>query len=220
MDDLSAEAKQIVDSGRMAMVPPEVVRLRVREAVAARVAGAPAVAGAAAGGSAVKLVVLSGLAIVLAVAGAAVVARQTKAGPSDQPLVAKPVAPAAAPGSVEGSRPIIRELVAPPPDPSPVSPRRRPKTTATPGLAEELALLETARAALHAGETGAALAALDRHRRDVREPQLEREALVLRAEALCAAGDARAGEKILDEVTSRWPAAAGIDAVRSQCRRR
>ena len=218
MDDLSAEAKQIVDSGRMAMAPPELVRLRVQEAIAGRVAGGPAVV-AAAGGSAVKLVVVSGLAIVLAVAGAAAVARQTAASPSDQPPVAKPVAPASAPGSIEGPAPIVRELAPPPPDLPPVSsPPRRQKTT-TPGLAEELALLETARAALRAGEPDAAMAALDRHRREIRGPQLEREALLLRAEAVCAAGDARAGEEILDQVTSRWPAAAGIDAVRSLCGR-
>jgi hypothetical protein len=102
--------------------------------------------------------------------------------------------------------------------PTPTARPRRARTDPAPGLAEELAILAEARAALRTGRPDEAIAALDRHGREIRAPQLEREALLLRGEALCAGADRAAGVRILDEVVARWPLANGVEAVRSRCR--
>jgi hypothetical protein len=66
---------------------------------------------------------------------------------------------------------------------------------------------------------GEAITALDRHRKEIEAPQLEREALLLRAEALCGAGERDAGDQTLDDVVRRWPGAGGVAAVRARCGR-
>jgi hypothetical protein len=72
---------------------------------------------------------------------------------------------------------------------------------AAPSLADELALLETARAALVRGEPRRTLSVLDEHARSFRRPRLTTEASVLRIEALVASGDrpraARLGKDFL-----------------------
>jgi hypothetical protein len=72
---------------------------------------------------------------------------------------------------------------------------------AAPSLADELALLETARAALVRGEPRRTLSVLDEHARNFRRPRLTTEASVLRIEALVASGDraraARLGKDFL-----------------------
>ena len=217
MSDLSAEARDILESGRAAMTPVESIRHRVREAVAARLAAGPPIA-AATGGGAVKLVLLSGLVIGAVVVGAVVVARQANGGSSARAPAAAPVSMEAPVGPVPPPAPTVQELPTESPAPA-VRPRAPRKPAARPGLAAELALLEEARAALRTGTPGKAIDALDRHRRDIPSPQLEREALLLRAESLCRAGERDAGEQTLDEVVRRWPGAGGIEAVRARCGR-
>lgn len=223
MNDLSAEARDILESGRAAMAPADSVRHRVREAVAARAAAGPGVA-TAAGGSALKLVILSGLVIGSVVVGAVMLARRSD-GATKAPAravapvsAADPMAPAAPVESPQTAAPTVRELAPETPAaPAPAQPRR--KAAARAGLGAELALLEEARTALRAGAPGQAMAALDRHGRIIEEPQLEREALLLRAEALCGVGDRDAGLRTLDEVARRWPRAGGVEAVRARCER-
>ena len=60
---------------------------------------------------------------------------------------------------------------------------------AAPSLADELAMLETARRALVRGESRRTLILLDEHARSFRRPRLLTEASVLRIEALVASGD-------------------------------
>lgn len=61
-----------------------------------------------------------------------------------------------------------------------------PAATCT--LAEEIARIDAARTALSAGDGAAALAALDRYARDVKEPRFVPEATLLRVEAMLALG--------------------------------
>lgn len=218
MNDLSAEARTILESGRAAMAPADSVRHRVREAVAARAAVGPAVA-TAAGGSALKLVLLSGLVIGGVVIGAVVLARKSDDG-SRTPAraVQAPVSATAPVAQPEPLAPTVHQL-APETPAAPEAAQPRRKAAAKPGLGAELALLEEARAALRAGAPGDAMSALDRHGRLIEEPQLEREALLLRAEALCGVGDRDAGVRTLAEVARRWPSAGGVEAVRTRCER-
>jgi hypothetical protein len=223
MTDLSAEAREILESGRVAMMPSDAVRGRVREGVAARVAAGPAIAGAA-GGSALKLVLLAGVAIGAVVVAGVVIARQGGGGSSAQAPAAEPVSTAAPDVSLPPPAPTVEELApevpGPVPAPAPAVRSSVPRRPATgPRLAAEVALLEEARAALRTGTPAAAIAALDRHRKEIEAPQLEREALLLRAEALCGAGDRVAGERALEEVGRRWPGASGVEAVRTRCAR-
>jgi hypothetical protein len=82
-------------------------------------------------------------------------------------------------------------------------------------LRDEVALLDRARAAISSGNTGAALPALDRHKREFPRGFLSSEAEVLRVEALVKAGrtaEARAqGERLL----SREPHGPQAKRVRS-----
>lgn len=215
MSELSPQARSILDAGRAAMTPAEAVRIRVRAAVDARVAGSVAGASAAGGGGMVKLVVLS--CVGLAVVGAVVVAWRTSRPAGDVSVVRKveSAAPPAARSANAAPQPIVTELA--PEQPAARQRPRPPSAEPAPDLAKELAMLEEARAALRAGTPADAIAALDRHRREIRSPQLEREALLLRAEALCAQGDREEGERMLDEIVGRWPGAAGVHAVRSRC---
>ncbi|HTE55585.1 MAG TPA: hypothetical protein VK698_32245 [Kofleriaceae bacterium] len=84
-------------------------------------------------------------------------------------------------------------------------------------LDREVAFLTGARRALQSGEPARALAALERHRRELRAPQMAREAALLRAEALCAAGRPREGRRALAEADARWPGAPGSAAARALC---
>ena len=64
------------------------------------------------------------------------------------------------------------------------------------GLAEEMASLEAARAALRAGDTGSALRGLDRYARAFPHGLLEPESIVLRIEAQLARGDREGGMEL------------------------
>jgi hypothetical protein len=95
--------------------------------------------------------------------------------------------------------------------------RRPHKPRADGELGQETALVRAAQGALRQGRPAAAFALLERHEREIRVPQMEREAWLLRAESLCAGGRAEQGKRVLARVRQRWPAAAGIDAVGQLC---
>ncbi len=84
-------------------------------------------------------------------------------------------------------------------------------------LAREVQLLDRARRAIAASDPDAARAVLSRYRREIRAPQMEREALLLQAEAQCAAARTDDGLRTLDEVDARWPGASGVATVRALC---
>jgi hypothetical protein len=235
MNELTPKARMIVESGRAALEPSEAMRARMREAVSSRItqasAGAGAVATATSGGavSTAKLIIVSSI-VVGFLAGGIVVwrgVRHSNDAPApnrrasgavvNPPPVEQPASPAPE---------VSTESVASPPVALPQVARRKTRVAppATPpapppDLAIELAFLDRARAALRNGDPGAALGELDALKRKVAAPQMEREALLLRAESLCASQDVSEGTQLLDSVEARWPAASGIDAVRSHCQK-
>lgn len=68
---------------------------------------------------------------------------------------------------------------------TPSAPASAPRS---PGLVDEIAQLDEARRAMAAGDSSAALRALDRHAREFPASQLDHEAAVLRVESMMAAG--------------------------------
>ncbi len=180
----------------------------------------------------------------LAVVGAVVVgggfmwfaSGDDKVAPRARPAVATPAKSAAS-----TAEPTDESAAGPaPPTPAPVAEEDRParavagrkpadrrrdgaaKTpTATGGdddLAREVRLLDRARRALADGDADAARDALARYRREIAAPQMERESLLLRAEAQCAAAETDDGLRTLASVERRWPGASGVNAVRALCR--
>lgn len=103
----------------------------------------------------------------------------------------------------------------------PPAAKRRPRGTHKPRadgeLAREIALVRAAQSALREGRPMAAFALLERHDREIRVPQMEREAWLLRAESLCVDGRAAEGQRVLARVRERWPASAGVEAVGRLC---
>lgn len=106
------------------------------------------------------------------------------------PLVRQvpPVMPSAAPGPIP---PAPSAEVAAPAEPSATTAvtASAPSARAPLTLGDELRLLDEAHAALRAGDTGRALALLDRHDREARKPGLAPEALALRVEVYGRRGD-------------------------------
>lgn len=247
MTDLSPGTRHIVSEGVRALEPSQAARDRIRAGVAARVSALPGTGGTGesgpSGASASGATGGMGAAVkasLLAVLGAVVVGggfmwfasgEDTVAPRAARPAVATPA------GSVAAS---AAEPAPPDPAPAVVSAEERParpvavrkpadrrrdgaaKTpTATGGgddLAREVRLLDRARRALAGGDVDAARDALARYRREVAAPQMERESLLLRAEAQCAATETDDGLRTLAAVERRWPGASGVDAVRALCR--
>lgn len=90
---------------------------------------------------------------------------------------------------VEPAREVARAPAAVPRREPPVAPSASPSASPGEGLAEEVASLQEARAALAAGALQRALASLDAHARRFPQGRLGLEAEVLRIEALARAGD-------------------------------
>jgi len=81
------------------------------------------------------------------------------------------------------------------------------------GLGRERALLDQARAALVSGDSAAALAALDRHRRGFPDGRLAEERDVLRLKALLAAGRAAEARAAAERFLHKHPASLFRPAV-------
>jgi hypothetical protein len=95
------------------------------------------------------------------------------------------------------------------------APRRRP---ARPSLADEVALVDDAMAALRRDDAAAALAAADDHvARFGHRGQLAEEAAAIRVEALCALGDARWSAS-LDDFDARWARSAQRQRLTAACK--
>jgi hypothetical protein len=246
MTDLSPGTRDIVTAGVRALEPSRAARDRVRAAVAARIAVLPGTGGAGEGGptSASAAGATGGgasailKASLLAVVGAVVVGGgfmwfaggdEPPAPPAARPAVEAPAGPAAAPeieparpapAAEEGDRP-ARPATAHGRKADRRRDRAAKRTTTTGGddeLVREVRLLDSARRALSDDDPDAARDALARYRREIVAPQLERESLLLRAEAQCAVAETDAGLRTLAEIDRRWPGASGADAVRTLCR--
>jgi hypothetical protein len=109
---------------------------------------------------------------------------------------ANPVAPQAPalrldepPPNAPGVAPAEPPSVTPSRGPAPAEGAPAAAPVASQSLADELAMLETARRALVRGEPRRTLSVLDEHAQSFRRPRLLTEAAVLRIEALVASGD-------------------------------
>lgn len=135
--------------------------------------------------------------------------RPDQAPPPESPPVPSP--PAAAPSPTASPAPADPT---PPPAGSAPSPRpARPSVPSAPApatfdpraLAEEVALVDRARAALRANDAAGALAAIGTHGRRFPDGELRAEATLLRAQALAARGDHRAAAAAARDLLARFP---------------
>ena len=213
MSELSQATREIVTEGVQALAPSAAARERMRAGVAARIAaGGPG--GAAAGASATSkmwlVLVAGGI-----VAGAVGWHLGRDAGHPPAPTAKQPAPTVQVPVEHEEVRERDEEPVREPPPKRPARAAQPPRSPSE--LEREIELLDRARRALQAGEPARALVALDLPRRELRAPQMAREATLLRAEALCGAGRTREGRHALAELDRRWPDAPGSRAARAAC---
>ncbi len=172
---------------------------------------------------------IGGLVLVGGVAGGALLwPRDVPPEPPVPPPVHTTRPAALAPGPEDMSPapwPIVQ--VAPPAAPAPgptlKPPRQRP-TTVEPApdepldLAAELRLIAKIRAALQRGDTAAALADIDVHRRKFgRDGALIEERSAHEVEALCAAGRGREARRLASEFLQRWPQSPQRARVAASC---
>jgi hypothetical protein len=153
-------------------------------------------------------------------AGAALLLRpqETSLGISAEPSTVaqrKPEQPSAP--RVEAPSAAVPALPSPP-----VSPNVGPSTTTTPvhsaapaSLSDELSALKVASSALSAGNTQAALSALDRYDRVLKGQKLRAEATLLRIEALSRAGQAEAASRLAQHFVEQNPGSPLVDRARS-----
>ena len=116
-------------------------------------------------------------------------------------------APSAAPPALP-SPPASAKLVAPSAKPSPVP-------AAPASLSDELSALKVASTALSAGNTQAALAALDRYDRVLKGQKMRAEATLLRIEALSRAGQTQAASAMAQRFVEQNPGNPLVDRARS-----
>lgn len=245
MSGLSFESESILAEARAAFAPSLEARQRIRSGVAGRVvAGFAAGAAAGAGETAAEAATGSGvpggaigssslikLAAVGAIAAAALAGgwglwKFVSSGEHPAPsMSAAPPAARHEPATPSIATPSIATPEVPAVRPTPRDERpalerraRRPhKPRAEGELAQEIALVRAAQSALRQGRPVAAFALLERHEREIRKPQMEREAWLLRAESLCTDGRAAEGRRVLARVRERWPSSAAIEAVGQLC---
>jgi hypothetical protein len=232
--DLSPEARTLLDAGRVALGPTGAERARIRAGVGARVAAATAGGVAAAGATGIASAA-SGAAVAAAGGAKAILVAVAVAGIGagggvavwrathhTDPVQAKVEAPRSGAAGVVStpSQPLHGHVppataapagatAAPAPVLAPVRPGRDVRSPASrssvPALGPELSLLDDARRALDRRDPSAALAAIDSYFQQTGR-QLEREAVLLRARALCASGRADVAEQTIAAARARWPA--------------
>lgn len=138
------------------------------------------------------------------------------------------VAPALADPPAERPATVAEPTVTPPLERPPASvqqPARKAraaptKATAPPAsdLAEETRLLARARARLRAGSPNDALAPLSEHETRFPSGQLTEDRMVLRAQALCEAGDRPSGRKAATALRKAFPASSHLPRVDRTCK--
>ncbi len=149
--------------------------------------------------------------------------------PSQDPPRARVQAPVVVPPSPEDTPPAPNVeaapvLAAPPastpaPDPQPARRTRASVPPAPPpGLAEELALVDTMRRDVAAGRFSNALALAKKHRVSFAKGSLSADRMDLEAAARCGRGDLEAGKKLAARRAKRWPRAPISDRLRTLCK--
>ena len=135
---------------------------------------------------------------------------------SAEPTVPRSSAPKLAPAAP--SAPSASALPAPIPAPSSVrsSPTApRPSASAGATLSDELDALKIASSALSAGDSNAALAALDRYDHVLKGSKLRAEATLLRVQALARAGNTEAASALAQRFVEQNPNSPLVDRARS-----
>lgn len=146
--------------------------------------------------------------------------------PQCEPVEPAPVEPAPLPPAPLESAPLPPVRVDPPPlraaARAPVKPptTKRPDDDLANALAQEAALLRRARAQLRDGDATAALRVLDEHSRRFAEGALVEEALVLRIDARCAAGQTERARADADTFLRRHAGSPLAARVRRACAER
>lgn len=223
MTRLTPRAEELVQAGRAALRPSDADRERVFQALLPRLgaglgAGAamstPSTAPAAASGIAAKV---AAAIVVIGVAGGGLFLALRTEPPPARPVATAPVPSAAAPRA-----PIER---VPENSPSAVprteatEKRAPPAASSRPAdsLAEEVAILSEASAALHAGRPAAALKALDEHRRKFPRGALGQERTSARIQALCALGRTKEAQAELARLARTSPNSPHVARARKAC---
>jgi hypothetical protein len=209
-DDLSPDARRLVDLARKARTPGEEDKLRIAERLAVPLAAGAAIGtavGTAKAGASSSIFASLG-AKVAAVVGvsavtAAVVLGQvgTRPGPSAVPPPSTLATPA--PPVVPKAEAVVPQT---PPEDAPVTPESlAPSKPTPPGshsvkpadeLAQEAALLHEAQAAWRAGQSAQALELANQHAQRFPRSQLANERDVLRVLSLCKLGQTQAAKQV------------------------
>lgn len=237
-DPLSPRAQALLDAARDGLGPDDAAIARMRDKVLAGTGGIGVAAGTAKAGMslAAKLTIVSLVAAVVG-GGAWWMMRDTGAahrggGSREGRVAATAVAESPAPRSASAGAGASASAGAPAgPSASagnpvaltetPKEPAKKPAAaskTRAPSLADEVALVDDAMAALRRDDPGAALAAADDHvARFGMRGQLAEEASAIRVESLCRLGDAR-WSAALDAFDQRWPRSAQRPRLTAACK--
>jgi hypothetical protein len=216
---LTPKAEELVQAGREALRPNDADRERILQALLPRLGGglgaeglnAPSTAPAAAGGIAAK--VAAAIAVIGVAGGGLFLVLRGE--PAPRPTTTTPVPSAAVPAApvdeVPESTPSAVRRAATAEEPAPVAPRPADS------LAEEVAILSQASAALHGGRPAAALKALDEHRRKFPRGALAQERTSARIQALCALGRTKEAQSELARLARTSPSSPHLARARKAC---
>ncbi|MEM6292448.1 MAG: hypothetical protein AAGA54_14330 [Myxococcota bacterium] len=206
----------LVDAERGRPDADAVAADRVWGGVQARLDGAAAPASVPASSSWGVLSIVGGIAVALALVGVGTVAL---AG-ADAEHAFEPVQPdppllvASSEPAVPHLRAELPSLAAPAPEaPAAAAPKRPTENQGS--VADELALIESARADLDRGKSSLALKTLSKHRRQFPKGAFREEALALRASALCTSGKTEAAQKAASTFLKRYPSSVHTGRVRA-----
>jgi hypothetical protein len=210
MMDLNLEARELVRAGRAAHRPNGGDRDRVFHALLPRLGAGVAVmaatATAAAPAQATPLLKLSALLVGVGVVSGGLYLTLNPERPApklDVPAVPAVVRPtSAAPAPVD---PAAESVTPAEPQAAPAEKRSLALSRSADNLAQEVAILSRAGAELHAGRAGAALQALDEHRRRFPSGVLAQERTAARIQALCALGRKTEAEAELGRLARTSP---------------
>jgi hypothetical protein len=187
------------------------------ESAAARTSTAPAASAQLATKSAAlgaKWLLLLGGSLVLGIAGYATY-RSSRPEHDRQPT-AEPKMPASGPDSVSGSVPDSDSVSGSAPAPSkPSTAVPAAKAAHARSIAGEISALDRIREQLSAGDTRAALRALDRYRSTFPGGVLQQEAAALRIEALARAGERAQAAQLAQRFAREHPNSPHLDRIRS-----
>ena len=223
MTRLTPKAEELVQAGREALRPNDADRARIFQALLPRLGGglgaeglnAPSTAPAApaAGGVAAKV---TAAIVLIGVAGAGLFLALNTEPPPARPATTAPVLSAASSPAPMDTVPETASSAAPRAE---AAEKRTPVASSRPAdsLAEEVAILSQASAALHAGQPAAALRALDEHRRKFPRGALGQERASARIQALCALGRVKEARPELERLARTSPNSPHVARARKAC---